>query len=427
MTTDSKTLFREKAAAYQDSQDRTKRAGIRTGLGIFFGSLVVFIVAFVIDFAIREITGYTLCILPVIWIGAAIGVPIGIGWTIVNAIRPTKPVTCPVCGGQHRVYRNVRKFMCPDCRALLLLGKNASLAPRLVNCPYCGLPTATTDDHGPFLCPNCGVVREPTGYSVGVGTQACPECRQSVPTGVIYCTSCGHILKDDFAHPVADRESLAYDDDWRIGKDALGHYYFAKALLAGIRARASQVAGIEKAQALMTDLEKALMSLEEALQAPNLRSYAEALVPEADRAYADLLVLELRAVQALDPKKRLKKDALSVIAKEPHIAARRRVEAALGAAFESTGSIGRWGEKLVAVEEGNNYSKVKSYESLRREVDRFGAWKEEQARAAIPPAVEASQPEQATQAAQPACPYCGNAVRAAAKFCNTCGAQLKSA
>ena len=412
MSTESKTLFKERSDTYQNSQDRTKKAGVTTGLGILGLSVIALIVSLGIDYAIRAATGYVLCILPIIEIASAVGIPIGLIWTIVNLIRPTKPVTCPVCGTEHRVYKSVRKYMCPNCRALLLLGKDAKLMPQVSTCPYCGAQTAITADHGHFLCPNCGVVREQDGFEGTVGSQNCPQCQQSVPDGVIYCKSCGTVLKSDFSQPVLP--ALVYDQDWKIGKDGIGHFYFVQALLAGIRQKAGARGDIAAAQTLITDMENALISMEEALQTPDLQPHIEAILSQVDLTYAALLQFELDGIQALDLKKKLAKDALKTIAAEPHIAARRRIEGLLAASLESRGSIGKWDEKLVDVEQADKYSRVKGYQKLQQEIARFETWREQQR----PPSIEPIQAE------QPICPQCGREVRVGASFCGTCGAAL---
>ena len=378
MSTERRTLFQERADAYQRKQDRTKEAGIRSGLEVVGASVAGLILFGILDYVAREMSGFVLFIVPIGMVCSAIGIVAGLVMTIVGFVRPTKLVTCPRCGTEHRIYTNVLKYMCTNCRALLLLGKDVGMVPQLSACPYCGLHTAATDDHGRFLCPNCGIVRESVATEGWAETRTCPECNQTIAEGAIYCRFCGCILKDDFSQPPQQDLALAYDQDWRIGKDAVGHVYFAQALMKGIRERLRTEVDIADVQLLITKLEDALVSAEEALQESEHRSSVEAILPEADVTYAALLESELSSVRALDPKKVLAKDALDIVATEPHIAARRRIEDILGASLESSGSIGEWSEKLVGVEKAEKHSRVKNYEKLENEVARFAGWREQQ-------------------------------------------------
>lgn len=377
MNAGEKTLFQQKAESYQNEQLRTKGAGIVFGVTVLGVSIVALVVSAIMQFALQEMCGVIACILPVIMIVSAIGIPVGVGITIVNAVRPTKEVTCPRCGQQHRIYRNANKYMCPNCKALLLLGKDPKVMPQLSACPYCGLQTPVTADHGRFICPNCGVVRDSVSASVLSPPQHCTECGQSVPEGAIYCKACGHILKSDFSQPALGDPALAYDQDWTMGKDPVGHYHYARALLKGIRQGIPPGANITLVQSLLTNLESALLSIEEAWRAPALQTHIATMLPEVDLTYANLLEFELRSIQALDPKAKLAKDALKALAEEPHITARKRVEGLLGASLHTAGSIGAWREKIVTVEQGDKYSRVKSYELLAYEVARFREWWEQ--------------------------------------------------
>ena len=235
MSTEHKTLFREKADTYQSGQYRTKAGGLRTSLSVL-GIRVLGLIASVILYLVaREAFGLVWYVGPLVIGICALGTVTTLVWTVANFVRPTKVTTCPRCGSEHQIYKSVRKYMCPDCRALLLLGKDSDMMPRLSPCPYCGLETAVSDDHGRFICPNCGVIREDGVMGDEAAPHACPECREVVPAGGIYCNHCGTILKSDFLSPAYDDPALEYDQDWKIGKDPAGHLHFAKARLQGIR------------------------------------------------------------------------------------------------------------------------------------------------------------------------------------------------
>jgi len=147
--------------------------------------------------------------------------------------------------------------------------------------------------------------------------------------------------------------------------------------LKGVREGIGAEDDVAKVQSLLPKLEDALISVEEALQESELRSSVEAILPQMDLTYAALLESELRSVQALGSEV-LAKDALNTLATEPHITARRRVEDIFEGSLVSSGGIGKWGEKLVDVEQAEKHSRVRGYEKLKTEVARFVTWKEQQ-------------------------------------------------
>ena len=163
-----------------------------------------------------------------------------------------------------------------------------------------------------------------------------------------------------------------------------------------------------KVQSLFSRLEDALKSLEEGWLSPSLRADVEPLLPEVDRIYGVLLEHELRLVKSLPESAVLAKDSLDTIAKEPHLAARKRLESRLGAALGSTGSIGKWGEKLVVVEIKEKSSAIKGYEKLSGETARFQDWISSRM----------SRPSKSF------CSRCGWALKPGQKFCNNCGSKL---
>lgn len=368
------TLFYQKSKQYQHSQDRTKAEGMKTALGVLGVSILAAVGATILQLVLGETCGVVWCILPIVAVLGALGTIVGFIWTIVNSVRPTKVIACPRCGTGHRVYRSVTKYMCTSCRTLLLVHRDLAVNPEFSACPYCGLQTAVSEGHGAFLCPNCGLVREAGGLGGAMLNQACPACSKPVPQGVIYCKHCGGILASDFDQPAQGNPLLAYDQDWRIGKDPAGHFYFTKALLLNIRQRAARASDVEQMQALITKMEDALVSMEEAHQQPELRPHVLAVVPEVDMTYAHLLECELRVIQALKPKKRLKKGALDTLAADAHVTARRRIEEILGPGIQSGGGIGKWEEKIVDVEQGDSHSRVRDYAKLTVEVNRFRQW-----------------------------------------------------
>ncbi len=373
-----KTLFQQKAEEYREKQDSTKEEGLRSALGILGISLAAVvggIVLFPLMWAVKKLLA--LAVIMVI-IGGTIGTVGGIIFTVVAFVSPSKLVTCPICRTEHRIYKSIRKYICASCRVLLLLGNDSRLIPHLSTCPYCELQTAVSDDHGRFLCPNCGIIRQPSGTDIGE-TKTCPECKNIVPKESIYCKFCENILKSNFAQPTEGDPLLAYDEYWKIGKDATGHFYFAKALLKLIQERIDMVEKtkfslrVAEVQLLLSKLTDSLMSLEEALQEPNLRSSVAAFLPEVDLTYTDLLKSELRGVQS---RTTFPKEALPILVNEPHITARERIENIFADSLESFGSIGKWNGKLVDVEKReDDILIIHGYQRLEAEVNRFTEWK----------------------------------------------------
>jgi len=379
MSTERETLFQEKADTYQSGQYRTKPVGLRTSLSVL-GIRVLGLIASVIVYLVaREAFGLVWYVGPLVIGLFALGILATLGWTVVNFVRPTKVITCPRCGSEHRLYKSVRKYMCTECRALLLLGRDADIMPCLSPCPYCGLETAVSDDHGRFICPNCGVIREDGVMGGEAAPRACPDCRQIVPEGAIYCNDCGGVLKSDFLSPAYGDPALKYDEDWKIGKDPAGHLHFARACLKGILQDTAAETDIKKVQGLLVALEDVFVSLEETLQEPELRSAVEVILPEVDSTYAALLELELRSVRALGSKRLRPNGALHTLFAEPHISARRRVEGILGivrGAPVPCGGIGKWGSKLVDIDWTEKRCWVKGYDKLKAEVSRFETWRQ---------------------------------------------------
>lgn len=382
----------EKESAGQGGELRTRKIGLQVGLAVL-GISVLCMVFFTWGFFFLE-KGKWMPLLGMI--GFGIGIVWGIFTTIRSLTSSVKNVTCPVCGTEHhQIFERVRKYWCPNCRALLLLGEDTMMMPQLSACSYCGLQTAVTKDHGRFLCSNCGIVRESSDEGEQE-TEICPECNQSVPEGAIYCKYCESILMTDF--------SADHDMDWKVGKDASGHMWFARALLKVIREWTSAKidtedtadllakkwtgaeTNIEKTYSLLAKkMKEAFTSLEEALQEPECRTSAGAILTEIDLAYAVLLRYELQCVQAVGSKKFSPHDSLlRTWADEPHITTRERIVSILGDSPMPLGSIGKWHKKLLSFRShgpSNDPNKRKfsidSYERLEAEVNRFEAWKKQ--------------------------------------------------
>lgn len=378
MSAKEKTRFHMKAEAYQRGQGRTKRQGARDGLG----ALALGLIGLVVVVGIYLVAGKGRSSAWILWVFmgiAALVAVLGLITIIVSLARSTKTVVCPKCGEEHQIYNSVEKYMCTNCRSLLLMAKDGHSQPRLLACPYCGLQTAVADDCGHFLCPNCGIICKSDNGMLLAQSSPCPNCQTPIPDGAIFCKACERILVSDFSKPAQEDPALAYDRDWEIGKDATGHLHYARALLRATRDATSQADSVDKIQSALRKLEKALISIEEALQEPALRADIELLIPEMDSTYARLLVVgsSLVALEAVDP--RGFKGSLSMLTDEPHIAARRRIETVLGDALTTSGGIGTWGGMLVEAhwDEKPEVWRITDFDDLLQERARFEAWEKQ--------------------------------------------------
>jgi ssDNA-binding Zn-finger/Zn-ribbon topoisomerase 1 len=372
-STREKTLFKQEADDYQKSQERTKGQGTKSGLsalGIFVALLIIAVVAYLI---LGQDSSRAWAWQIGIGVVALLSV-ITFIQTIAALLRSTKTVTCPKCNVEHQIYKNVEKYVCTNCRSLLLMAKDGQTQPRLLACPYCGLQTSVADDYGRFLCPNCGIIRQSDDQTPPSMTSPCPSCHEPVPENAIYCEACGRILISDFSKPVQAEPLLAYDRDWEIGKDATGHFHYARALLEATRNETEQAVDLDKIQSVLRKLKKALISVEEALQESILRPAVEALVPEIDRTYAHLLRVEssLVALQAIDP--RGFEGSSYILTDEPHVTARRRMENILGDSLMTSGGIGRWAGNLVEIQTENEVQRITNFDRLLQERERFDTW-----------------------------------------------------
>jgi hypothetical protein len=383
MGVDAETMFRRSVGLHQKSERRMPRDAVQGPLAaaaVGLGGLLVLVVIGLLLGGGRPAWWW----LAVLIAGAVAAA--GLAQMGRALLRPTKRVTCPRCGTAQRVYEDVSALVCPGCHMLLLLGPHPSVLPALSACPYCGLQTAITPDHGPFMCSNCGMLRHSTAPEALGLTRPCPQCEQPVPVGAIYCRACQSILFHDFSRPVEWAPGLAYDLDWKSGQDAAGHFQFARALLLDIE----QAEGLDDVRAIGTQLARlmdVLISLEEALQEPRLRPAVEALIPDVDRTYGALLARAAALVseEAGDPRG-LPKGDVDILAAEPHLLARRRVEALLGPAASTSGGIGPWGEHLLVVSfRDRRWDRIRDYRRLVEESARFQAWAE-QSMTSRPPA-----------------------------------------
>ncbi|MBN1347942.1 hypothetical protein JXJ21_00900 [candidate division KSB1 bacterium] len=372
---EEQTLYMQQATTYQNSQDRTKKSGLMTGLSILGGSILAAVGGAIIYYVGTEACDRIMCIAPILMIGGGIGTVVGLIWTIINAIRPTKSIRCPQCNNEDRIYSSVKKYMCTECGTMLLLGSNKELDPQFSACAYCGLQTAVTEDHGQFLCPDCGFLRYSDGSEGDTSTQECPGCKKNVPASVIFCKYCNTILRADFSAPPVAAFGCEYDEDWKIGKSKSGHFQFARALLKSVREHLPLSEDILETQKLLDQVGQALISTEEASQDTSLREMIEKLMPEFDITYSGVIELELKQLRELPKKKKFKSDQLDTLLNEPFILARRRIEELFKESLEKGGGIGIWNEKLVTVTKDDSKSRVTNFIGLESEVQRFAAWK----------------------------------------------------
>ncbi|NIM92136.1 MAG: hypothetical protein GTO18_00260 [Anaerolineales bacterium] len=392
-----KTLFREEAEEYQEEQKRTKSTGLKNALyWAGFSALGLVLTTIIFILFPEEIPALLILMIPVF----AGGILYGLYGIISNAIRSTKEVTCPSCGAVHEIFKKERLYMCTDCGTLLNMGKDVETPIGFVSCPYCGHQAAVSKDHGPFHCYNCGVTRSSTEATVEIETTKCSSCDEIVPQEALYCKHCGQLLK-----PLPP-----YDMDWKVGKDANGHFQFARMLLATFPAKEAAIATmltsgdpksggrrwttpLNELRSLLERLGEVQRSLEVALQEQELRTSVEGLLPYIDILYGRLLLLELRTFMWAEGPEHHKLQVRAYgsyfepFAKGPQILARKRLEKILGSeSLQSAGSIGAWddGYLVLATSEQPVEDPTKpatmelvGYSGLQAEAKRFAEWAKE--------------------------------------------------
>jgi predicted RNA-binding Zn-ribbon protein involved in translation (DUF1610 family) len=385
------TLFQVQADRYQARQNRTKAEGVKAGGAVIMLGLIGFAFFGLLLLLSRRSS------LQVIVVICGIAVVAGIVVAIVNAARPLKTATCPKCGATHSIYMNVRKFMCPACRTLLLLGEEPTAKPQIVACPYCGLETAVTSGHGDFLCPDCGMLRKPEPTTQWQSGGRCSACQEPIPANALVCVKCGAIQRVDLDRPSAP--GLKYDEDWRIGKSARGHSIYAQVLLMTIRAAHVSVdpnkpylEQLKVNQSCLERLGNVMLSVEEVTRDRARANDIEKLLPEIDKVYGELITWKATCVSGLmanPDRQRNGFDGYSLcsIEKEPYIAARRRIEDVLGDKLGQDNGIGRWEERLVSVTRDKGHSQITNFRMLAAEATRCKAWLAQEANAVSVPAM----------------------------------------
>jgi hypothetical protein len=153
--------------------------------------------------------------------------------------------------------------------------------------------------------------------------------------------------------------------DWLIGKDYLGHCQFASSLLNHLVATAEEAKTMDELAFRWVDMQAALVSIEEAGSYSPGYPLALKLLPSVEQGYLELLRAELRIIQS---DRNLTKKP-KVFIREPHLKARRRVEARFRSAIPPTAV---WGEKLVEFRKTmtGDYA-VKTYSRLTNEMLRL--------------------------------------------------------
>ena len=195
-------------------------------------------------------------------------------------------------------------------------------------------------------------------------TEPCPFCDNLIPTEAILCLQCGKALKQTHH----DGKFLdGFDMDWLIGKDAVGHYQFSKALLTSIETEVSRAQGLDELAACWTDLETALVSLEEAGYNGAEQIVTKDLIPQLEATYRNLIENEMRIIEG-DVSRKYKKGSLKVLVNESYLKGRRRIEERFSQVIPPSA---RWNDKLIeVVETTTGKHAVKNYSRLKDEVAR---------------------------------------------------------
>lgn len=421
------TLFRAEALTFQGKQALTKGSEFKQGAIIVAISVAIFLIA---ALSLSLFTGGIFRIIDRIALYISpIGILGGLIIVIRSQIRRTKVITCPQCSTQHTIFADVRQYICPTCLTSLFLDGGGTQEPQSSTCPYCEMTSYVCPDHGQFLCPNCGIIRNSDSNILPRDTTTCTQCGAVVPRTAIYCTSCQHILISDFSQP---RMGLEYSMNWKAGKNAVGHMQFSKALLAGVVKKIDAAKHLGDVPAALAQLREIFISLEEALQDPNLRSTIEAMMPEIDTIYLSILDKELVFIETIGLKREIRPDEVATIRFEPHMVARRKIELLIGPAIESLPVVGVWNEKLVEfVISRQDRVRIGNYSKLKAEIERFKMYYQPSAQQSdmlsnaetlsnLPRVIPGSQKSSWI------CSVCGGYLRSDATFCKHCRAQFAS-
>jgi len=370
------TLFQEEANKYQATQYRTKGQGVKAD-----GKVLLFGIRGLILFAGVAVLAKTVSI-PLLAI-SVLAIVLGFVFTAKSASGASKTVTCPKCKSKHALNKNVRKFMCPTCRTLLLMGSEPAPEPQFVACSYCGLETAVTTGHGNFLCPDCGILRQPDPSAKWQPGAKCLKCNTHNPAHAMVCMSCGAVQAPDLSSP---EPGLKYDMDWKIGKSARGHAILATSYLMMTRdlhtsseKTDSTLNQLKYSQMSLELLGKVMVSFEEVLCAPSGVKDTAQLGVEIDRVYGELIVWKSNCVSelmssAVHQRKGFADNSLSAIESEPYLAARRRIESLVAGRTDQTYSLGRWGESLVRVKRNDAHGQITNFQGLTAEASRVKVW-----------------------------------------------------
>jgi hypothetical protein len=386
------SLLREELLRYQNNQDRTMESALGTAVGMFLFGVAAVVIP-LLGLRIRDYWVFYLVLI----VGALFTV-IGLIATIVALVRPTKRVRCPSCKAAHTIFRAVREYICPSCCELLRVGESSYCEPASVTCSYCSHKTAVSRDHGSFPCSDCGIFLTPEGRFSSSAVDSCPECNAQVPQGALFCIECDALFERQYLYPAKEDDRGAHDEDWVAGKDARGHFQYARALLKQVEKETPCPPTVEHPESPLITLKKALLSLGEAAADSTLKAQCVVVLPEVDEVYASVLRWELDATDALfeannEPDQVYDPAAARVLVSEiikvwePHLAAREQLETILSDELEASGSIGTWSRGLIEYgeQEVSRYSvymkeKVKvpqKNDKLREEFQRFSGWIEE--------------------------------------------------
>ncbi len=231
----------------------------------------------------------------------------------------------------------------------------------------------------PFLCPNCGVFRL-SGAAPATQSSSCAGCGSSVTDQALYCSSCGATTRDIFAGARLEGRAsvekhltkIGFDPDWVAGKNAIGHFQFAKAMLASARQSTGSLLDLPGVEASLVIVEHAMASLEEALISGDYRNAAKLLLIDLDHVYGALLArsipfLESSAAGLFPPTDCVFED-------EPFLKARASLERTLGQEVRSYGGVGLWERRLVDIQFRSGQRTITAFDRLAAEAARFQNW-----------------------------------------------------
>ncbi|MCX6328399.1 MAG: hypothetical protein NTZ85_02635 [Bacteroidia bacterium] len=192
--------------ALQGISGKTFKSRLADCLTALIASLIVFLIAFLLRYfgvsftEMAKISG--IMIIPfILFLITIIASPFIFLLSFVMLLyyyfKPQKTIICPFCENTHKIYSNVKSYVCDGCKnSIMFSQKESALDLHIFSCLICGSKWATTNNYGEGQCYCCGAfynINETLIESVKED-YSCPVCNNELPKDLFVCYHCGEIL-----------------------------------------------------------------------------------------------------------------------------------------------------------------------------------------------------------------------------------------